>query len=135
MKRISELAKEIGVSKSTLQRHINKNHQNDIVYQEYRNQKTIFVDEALEQKLRAHFLGTEADETVEAERDTVNDAVMIALMTQLKEKDEQIRKLQQMLENQQKLTAQAQLALTHKEEEQPKEQYERVWWKFYKRVR
>lgn len=127
MKTIKQLADDLGISKQKLYRYIKTNHINDV----HRIESTIYIDDALENKLYQHF--NENTTSADAHQTTSNDAVIEALLTQLKTKDEQIEKLQQLLDQEQQLHLQTQnklLLLEHKEEEQQEEK-KGFWSKFF----
>lgn len=118
MKTIKQVADEIGISKQKLYRYVKAHHINDV----HRIESTIYIDDVLENKLKQHF--TENIASADTHQNTSNDAVIDTLMMQLKKKDEQIEKLQQLLDQEQQLHLQTQnklLLLEHKEEEQQEE--------------
>lgn len=118
MKTIKQLADELGISKQKLYRYVKAHHINDA----HRIESTIYIDDVLENKIKQHF--TENTASADAHQSTSNDAVIDTLMMQLKKKDEQIEKLQQLLDQEQQLHLQTQnklLLLEHKEEEQQQE--------------
>ena len=102
----------------------------------------IYIDETLESLLKQHFLDTEVHH--DTNQTVLNDTVLIhslelqieQLKEQLKEKDRQIERNQELLKNQQVLTLQANQKielLENKEEE--KELYKKTIFGFYKRVK
>lgn len=128
MKTIKQLADELGISKQKLYRYIKTNHINDV----HRIESMIYIDDALENKLYQHFNNSAA--SADAHQNTSNDAVIDTLMMQLRKKDEQIEKLQQLLDQEQQLHLQTQnklLLLEHKEEEQQQEEKKSFWSKFF----
>ena len=71
---------------------------------------------------------------IEAHHDTVNEALYEALLKQLEEKDKQIEKLQNLLDQEQKLNAKRALELEQKETKQKEleiellEEQQKSWW-------
>ena len=119
MKTIKQVADELHIPKQRLYRYIKSHHINDI----HQVESTMYIDDILENKLKQHFKSTTTSS--ESHQNTSNDAVIDTLMIQLKKKDEQIEKLQQLLDQEQQLHLQTQnklLLLEHKEEEQQQEE-------------
>lgn len=125
MKTIKQLADELGISKQKLYRYIKTNHINDV----HRIESTIYIDDVLENQIKQHF--TENTTSSDAHQNTSNDAVIDTLMMQLRKKDEQIEKLQQLLDQEQQLHLQTQnklMLLEHKEEEQQQQEEKKSFW-------
>ena len=138
MKTIKQLSDELKISKQKLYRYIKANHINEV----HHDSGVIYIDETLESLLKQHFLDTEVHH--DTNQTVLNDTVLIhslelqieQLKEQLKEKDRQIERNQELLKNQQVLTLQANQKielLENKEEE--KELYKKTIFGFYKRVK
>ena len=138
MKTIKQLSDELKISKQKLYRYIKANHINEVLH----DAGVIYIDETLESLLKQHFLDTEVHH--DTNQTVLNDTVLIhslelqieQLKEQLKEKDRQIERNQELLKNQQVLTLQANQKielLENKEEE--KELYKKTIFGFYKRVK
>lgn len=138
MKTIKQLSDELKISKQKLYRYIKANHINEV----HHDAGVIYIDETLESLLKQHFLDTEVHH--DTNQTVLNDTVLIhslelqieQLKEQLKEKDRQIERNQELLKNQQVLTLQANQKielLENKEEE--KELYKKTIFGFYKRVK
>ena len=138
MKTIKQLSEELKISKQKLYRYIKANHINEV----HHDAGVIYIDETLESLLKQHFLDTEVHH--DTNQTVLNDTVLIhslelqieQLKEQLKEKDRQIERNQELLKNQQVLTLQANQKielLENKEEE--KELYKKTIFGFYKRVK
>lgn len=128
MKTIKQVADELGISKQKLYRYIKSHHINDV----HRIESTMYIDDILENKLKQHF--NENAASTDSHQNTSNDAVIDTLMMQLKKKDEQIEKLQQLLDQEQQLHLQTQnklMLLEHKEEEHQQEEKKGFWSKFF----
>lgn len=126
MKTIKQLADEIGISKQKLYRYIKSHHINDI----HQVESTMYIDDILENKLKQHFESTTTSS--ESHQSESNDTVIEALLTQLKTKDEQIKHLQQLLDQEQQLHLQTQnklMLLEHKDEQQ--EEKKSFWGKLF----
>lgn len=127
MKTIKQVADELGISKQKLYRYIKSHHINDI----HRVESTMYIDETLENKIKQHFEPTTTSS--ESHQSESNNIIIEALLTQLETKDEQIKHLQQLLDQEQQLHLQTQnklLLLEHKEEEQQEEK-KNFWSKFF----
>ena len=125
MKTIKQVAEEIGISKQKLYRYVKAHHINDV----HRIESTIYIDDALENELYQHFNNSTA--SADAHQNISNDAVIDTLMMQLKKKDEQIEKLQQLLDQEQQLHLQTQnklMLLEHKEEEEQQQEEKKGFW-------
>lgn len=138
MKTIKQLSDELKISKQKLYRYIKANHINEV----YHDVGVIYIDDELESLLKQHFLDTEVHH--DTNQTVSNDTALIhslesqiaQLKEQLKEKDKQIERNQELLKNQQVLTLQANQKielLENKEEE--KELYKKTIFGFYKRVK
>ena len=126
MKTIKQVADELNISKQRLYRYIKAHHINDV----HRIESTMYIDDVLENKLKQHFELTTTSS--ESHQNTSNNAVIDTLMMQLKTKDEQIKHLQQLLDQEQQLHLQTQnklLLLEHKEEQQ--EEKKSFWSKLF----
>lgn len=127
MKTIKQVADELHIPKQRLYRYIKSHHINDI----HQVESTMYIDDMLENKLKQHFESKTTSS--ESHQNTSNDVVIEALLTQLKTKDEQIKHLQQLLDQEQQLHLQTQnklMLLEHKEEEQQEEK-KNFWSKFF----
>lgn len=139
MKTVLELAKELNVSKQKLYRHIKKNYINEV----HHDAGVIHISDAVEKCIKQDFSCDEVHQEPhhEAHQTTSNDALLIQslqeqiehLKAQLNGKDEQISKMQELLNNQQVLTLQATKKIELLENKEPEEQYEKTWFGFYKK--
>lgn len=138
MKTIKQLSDELKISKQKLYRYVKANHINEV----HHDAGVIYIDETLETLLKQHF--SKNDTFHDTHQNVSNDTVLIRsleeqivqLKEQLKEKDRQIERNQELLKNQQVLTLQANQKielLENKEEE--KEVFKKTFFGLYKKIK
>lgn len=138
MKTIKQVSDELKISKQKLYRYIKANHINEV----HHNAGVIYIDETLETLLKQHFFKNDIHH--DTHQSISNDTALIQsleaqieqLKEQLKEKDRQIERNQELLKNQQVLTLQANQKielLENKEEE--KEVYKKTVFGLYKKIK
>ena len=138
MKTIKQLSDELKISKQKLYRYVKANHINEV----HHDAGVIYIDETLETLLKQHF--SKNDTFHDTHQNVSNDTVLIRsleeqivqLKEQLKEKDRQIERNQELLKNQQVLTLQANQKielLENKEEE--KEVFKKTIFGLYKKIK
>lgn len=151
MKTLKQIADELGIDKQKVYRYIKKHHINDA----HHDAGVMYFDEAVENAIKSHFFNNDASSDAHheahqtASNEVVNDAVLMQLIDaykdlistlkdQLAKKDEQIKDLKQLLDQEQQLHHRTQntlLALENKEASEPSEEYERTWFGLYKKVK
>ncbi|MGX4764166.1 hypothetical protein [Holzapfeliella sp. JNUCC 72] len=107
MKKIKELSEELGVSRQTINRYINKTEDFKEKYVVTKG-RTNFVNEAGQQLIKAHFEGENHQKEAKQSAKSQDELVEV-LKTELQTKNQQLETMQVLLDQQQRLTSQ----LTH----------------------
>lgn len=137
MKTIKQLSDELKISKQKLYRYVKANHINEV----HHDAGVIYIDETLETLLKQHF--SKNDTFHDTHQNVSNDTVLIRsleeqivqLKEQLKEKDRQIERNQELLKNQQVLTLQANQKIELLEQKEEKEVYKKTIFGLYKKIK
>ncbi|MEJ6348952.1 putative DNA-binding transcriptional regulator [Holzapfeliella sp. He02] len=107
MKKIKELSEELGVSRQTINRYINKTAGFKEKYVVIKG-RTNFVNEDGQKLIKSHFESNEEKKETQSSTDN-NDELVDVLKKELHSKNQQLETMQILLDQQQRLTSQ----LTH----------------------
>lgn len=138
---IKQLSDEIGVDKQKVYRYIKKNHINEV----HQENGVMYYDEGVKKQIKSHFQRIALDNiTSEKTLASASFDVLLKqselLKNELEAKNEQISRLQNQLEQSQKLIdqeqqlrmAEHQRVLMLEQKEQEEETQKKHWWKFGK---
>lgn len=134
MKTIKQIADEMGVSKTAVRKKIENLGLRSSLQ---KNGNQFAIDKEQEKLIKSAFLENEAETKTETSSQTETETVstlVCVLQKELDRKNEQIAKLQQLLDQEQQLrmvTEQKLLLLEEKTEEQ-EESHKKPWWKLWK---
>lgn len=121
MKKIKELSEELGVSRQTINRYINKITGFKEKYVIVKG-RTNFVNEDGQKLIKSHFESNEEAKETQSSMDNYDELVNV-LKTELQSKNQQLETMQTLLDQQQRLTSQ----LTHNMDQLKEElDYERA---------
>lgn len=129
-KTLKQIAEELNIPKQRLYRFVTSNHINE----SHQEGKTKWYDDAAQERIKANFFHNEshqhdASESHQTASDSYQyDAIIKTLTEQLQAKDEQIRQLQKLLDQEQQLRMVEGRMLTMSESDHT----EKKWWQFWK---
>lgn len=135
MKTIKQLADEIGVSKTAVNKKIdNLGLRNQLSKSENR----WFIPESIENTIKESFTGNHKKETVSDNQSETVSTIISTFQAQLEAKDKQIDRLQELLDHEQQLRMVVEQKLLAIQDTQVEpdpvetEEPKRKWWQFFK---
>jgi predicted DNA-binding transcriptional regulator YafY len=129
-KTTKQIADEMGVSKQKVYRYIKKN----CICEAHQENGVMYYDETAETLIKQGFSENEAHHEAhhEAHQNHINEAVIELLRNELQAKNEQIGKLQKLLDQEQQLRMVSEQKLLLLEEKQEEPESTKKRWQFWK---
>lgn len=123
-KTLKQIAEELNIPKQRLYRFVTSNH----ITESHQEGKTKWYDEAAQERIKAHFINNEPHQQ-SASDSYQYDAIIKTLTEQLQAKDEQIRQLQKLLDQEQQLrmVSEGRMLTVSESDRETKR-----WWQFWK---